>query len=506
MHGRSFRFSLLFLLFFSLSFSVMAKSDDESTGDDEVIPAREQDFDWVLGVCEPRIPETLDPSSSILAEGFMTRFLGLLVNSSAEITRSELEIDGIEQSRIEAASASIQKNLLAKISERDLLLFKGYSNWKYTSLLNKAVASIDEQHELLAIERSHSYAVPEKARLRFHATNEGGTLLSFDKEGDMDSFAATNALDAMLITGMREHYGYLVFSWKLYRRWERAVVMEDEIMFSRHSRDEAADETARLLASRLSGHALSLVAIRSLPSNSHVAIDGRRIVPDQTYILNVGKHHVTVDSEGYHPLSAFFNLAGADSIVLRPDMRPVELSDTIIEVYADESVNQDTETGLQLLGGVSVTLNNEYSGETPLTLALPLGETHILGFSKPGYESRSILYQHDGQARAQFMLPVLQRDKQGVKLSRKAFYKAFGMFFLSVPLAMIATGVHDSYNDALASTGNAVYSTGELLSLISMGALWTGSAVLLGNTVWHFTHYLKASNDSGVEDYNERGK
>lgn len=507
MYGRALRFISCILVLLCISTGIMAETPKESTGD-EPVAAREKDYDWVLGICEPRIETGIDPSLSLLTQGFMTRVLETIINSSGDILRSAQEIEGIEQSRIDEASSRIEKTIVSKIGERDQLLFKGFTAWKYNTLLNKAIASIKEQQELLAIERSRNYVVPQTARLRFHATNEGGALLDVVKEGEESSFASKNSLDAVLSSSLREHYGSLVFSWAVYRRWDDSVVMEDEIVFTRHSRDDSADETARSILSRLTGRPLALVAIRALPEETHVEIDGRRVDISRPGLLNAGKHRLSIDREGYHPLSATFTLEGGESIVMRPLMRTLELRETAIEVHAVplDSKGDYEISDTPVLDNVSVTLNNQFAGKTPLSLSLLTGETHILGLSLPGYESRTILYQSDGSALAQFALPVLQKDTMSVKLTRKAFYRAFGWFFLSVPLAMIATGIHDSYSEALGRTGDAVYSTGNIVSLVSMGALWTGSAVLLGNTVWHFTYYLKASDNTGVEEHSQRGK
>jgi len=142
--------------------------------------------------------------------------------------------------------------------------------------------------------------------------------------------------------------------------------------------------------------AWALVSLSSQPTAATVSIDGVALAATPARIeVMQGQHQLVVTKPGFKPWQTEVNITAQQDQIL-PEI-------TLIA--------QDGQLSIQSTpSAASVTIADEYRGQTPLELGLAPGKTHRLRLTKPGYETteRSVVIEAASDAQLNLTLqPVL---------------------------------------------------------------------------------------------------
>lgn len=115
------------------------------------------------------------------------------------------------------------------------------------------------------------------------------------------------------------------------------------------------------------------VEFASNPPGATLYVDGEPVgeTPLVAQIVE-GERQVAMQLDGYKPWDSSLQLESGTRLSL--PLVALELADSLIAVAS-------------VPAGASVTVNGEYRGQTPMSLALPPGQSYRFGFARAGYQS-----------------------------------------------------------------------------------------------------------------------
>jgi formylglycine-generating enzyme required for sulfatase activity len=135
------------------------------------------------------------------------------------------------------------------------------------------------------------------------------------------------------------------------------------------------------------------IGFRSSPSGAEVVVDGRGIgLTPLDAELGAGPHRVTVRKPGFKPSSRRFTV-----VANTPEDLPVfELEPADARVRVESSPT-----------GATVTVGQQFAGQTPLEVTVPPDREHVIRLAKAGYEpvTERVLLPPEGSRRLEITLP-----------------------------------------------------------------------------------------------------
>lgn len=482
-------FFLIFILIpvFAFSFGFSKKTEDAI----EAVPSPESDAQWVLGIAEPHIDPAMQSTNRLQAYAFAQELLASIIDKNILLERKEIELSGLSEHRSNTEVQKLHKNLFDQIKTRDQLIFKGMQEWKYRSELAKSIQTIKDTKKKLELEKNKEYLVGPRGKLDVHKTNKEGGFLNFSSSEPHKKYCLEQRLDGLLVLDFLARYDYILFSWELYIPWQQEAIARDSLMFSPDVQEDALYESILYILSLLQGRPLAQIQCAMADEEDfELFIDGRPMnTALDSLFIEGGYHKFDINKEGYLPISQTIFIKGGEQLILRPHLQ-VQKTKTVFlnmqDPQADDSSNID------------IRLNGMYIGQTPLSLEIPEIEPTVLSLHKDGFADKSYLLEEDIDGHLAFSMPeILPKNKQ-VEYSRKRFYMAFGIFFISLPVSFFANAASSSYSEALFRTGNPIFYDPAVTSLSISYAAWTGTGLLFANTVFQLYRYLAASNNTGL--------
>jgi hypothetical protein len=407
-----------------------------------------------------------------------------LVNSFLRVQyhiRSPEELDfyrDYEQTRAVKAASSA---LAAKQKSRDDLLFRGDRSWKYRRDLRVMDADIVKLEEALRAAETESPLIePRPVFTLIQQTPQP------PEPGKEYSFCRTQKADAFLSGAVSEFHGRIHVSLKVYALYAQAYVYEDFVLFSPGDREPALSGLSLALGSLAAGAAPVQVAVRSEPPSASLTIDNSFAGTGGEFVLErfPGKFTVDAYSEGYQDASAELELNPGETAALYINLTPL--------LSKSAGIQSDEEGALVYLGAL-------YVGKTPMDLeATPYTSQYVLVENSGGEQARVVFRDYEGimSVRPQ---PVEIPESRSVNTLRRKFYGAFGRFWISLSLAVLITGVRNSYTSGYNFSGNMdLYDPAmnyDLASKISWGAM----GFFLAESITRYVIYTASSERPPVE-------
>jgi len=406
------------------------------------------------------------------------------------------------KSRAEAADALVKKR-----NERDLLIFRGDPPWKYQKDLKAAEDAILKLEEELAEIDAKVPVVEEKPVFTLTQQNLNGVFPLPPEPGMEYRFCTEEKVDAFLAGSLSEYYGRIFLDIKMYTRYTTSYSYENSILFSAEDFNMAVDEITDHLAAVVSVVYPSAILVRSSPSDAMVLIDGIYAGQGEVELRtrSPGEAEITVYADSHLPATIPLELNSGELAELIIELSP--LGRTILHANVPEKP------------GSKVFLGGLYMGETPLALELPGSQFSYVSVETPEGEIGSVILRDNSLIRgnAQFAteydfmkadfltaFPVSKEEKI-VETARGKFYKTYGVFWIALPVALLAGGIAGTYiasNDYVTSNNlygndpekrariNSNANFGSLIQTASYGLIGAS----LGLTFYRIYNYLKNSS------------
>ena len=405
------------------------------------------------------------------------------------------------KSRAEAADALVKKR-----NERDLLIFRGDPQWKYQRDLKTVEDAILKLEEAIAEIDAKVPAVEEKPVFTLSGNNKNGVFPLPPAPGREYRFCTDEKIDAFLTGSLSEYYGRIFLDIKMYTRYTTSYSYENSILFSAEDFNMAVDEISEHLAAVVSVAYPSAILVRSSPSDAMVLVDGMYAGQGEVEIRtrSPGMADIAVYADNHLPAVVPLELNSGELAELFIELSP--LGRTILHADVPEKP------------GSKVFLGGLYMGETPLTLELPRTEFSYVSVETPEGEIGTVILRDnnlvrgnaqfimgDGNISADFLTSVpVSREEKIVENSRNSFYKSYGVFWIALPVALLAGGIAGTYiasNDYVVANNlygndpetrariNSNANFGNLIQTASYGLIGAS----LGITFYRIFKYLRNS-------------
>jgi hypothetical protein len=387
------------------------------------------------------------------------------------------------------------KKLVAKHNERDLLIFKGEPNWKY----RKQLAVIDEEikkleEEMQKAENESPLIVTEPALLLTESSRSGSFPLPPQK-GEEYSFCINQKADALLMGTVFEYHGRINLNLKLYTLYTRSFTYEDTIIFSPEDINSAMTELVNRLAGKISGTPSAMMAIKTDPEDAVIMIQNSFAGVGDTGVLEYSPGKVTVDA-----------FAEDHSVVSSEvELNPGEITELDITLPVTSQEKFDIRIPHNIPEGGALYRGALYIGEPPLSMLVPQNQYEYVHIETPEGRTASAVFNADPDRRGNSItlkpsLIYLPEEKR-VEQSRRAFYGAWGRFWIALPLTVLLYGVSTAYAPTKYGYDSSLYlqSSNTLLhnSYISLGAIAI-TGIFAAEWIYRTFRYISTAGGDAV--------
>ncbi|MDR0689211.1 MAG: hypothetical protein LBG08_02935 [Spirochaetaceae bacterium] len=360
-------------------------------------------------------------------------------------------------------------NLLKKRNERDLLIFKGEPDWKY----RKQLAVIDEEikklEEKMQETENESPPIAAEPVLRFTEASRSGSFPLPPQEGGEYSFCVNQKADALLMGKVFEYHGRINLDLKLYTLYTRSFSYEDTIIFSPENINSAMTELANRLAGEMSETQPAMIAVKADPKDAVIMLQNSFAGVGDTGVLEYSPGEVTVE--------AFAEDHGLISSVV--ELNPGELTELGITLPVISQERFEIRVPPNIPERGALYQGALYVGEPPLSILVPQNQHEYIHIETPEGRTASAAFNADPRRAGSLITLKPSRihlpEEKRVERSRRAFYGAWGRFWIALPLTVLLYGMSTAYAPTRYGQDPGLYlqSSNPILhnSYISLGAI-----------------------------------
>lgn len=365
-------------------------------------------------------------------------------------------------------------------TERDGLLFSpSAGRAEKVAQYDEKIAGVLEELASLRQRSPEQVEVPESKPVRLVEGNEG-RLLEAAVHSAVEA-AREGALDLLVWGSLEQLQEYVYLEAQAFDAARGRVVLRFREAASVEGVREVVAHLGDELARLVWGREWASLSVRSEPAGALVWVDDRFVgrSPVELEFVLPGPISLRVESPGWEPAQSEFDLPAFASLervlTLQERERPrLSLSSTPPEA--------------------AVYVGAEWVGSTPLELPRPEGDNRLL-LRKEGYLDTSVYLGESGPS--ELALDLLPRDRDPPKQQaalRDRFYRAFGLFALSVPVPYLCWAYAGDYAVSYAATSDPeLWSTAQAFYRGYLGGLAVSSG-LFANMLIRLVRYVRAAD------------
>jgi len=478
------KYHLYLILAITLSSQAAALHAGDASSFSPPVDDREN---WSIGICSLKVKD-VTPANSYLSYSVPLQFKKELQSISSHYF-SEAEKKGYRESLLKRKRRKEGDNLAKYRVERDELLFNQSAD---QTLDAKIEETIDYLNYLRDMELSDIELVDQKT-VEFKSGQEEGQLLVPPLYSPL-RYARQQEVELLIWGTLEEYQGYLYFEvYALSPHLGKEVFVYRNAVQPEEISVLLADIDQELAAIVLGSESASLT-IHPEPVESEIYLDGAFVGSGVTALkfLLPGEKTLRVSCQGY--LEEYRQI----------ELVPGEHYDLWIALAAGEMEYLSVSSKPP---GVSVYHGSQWLGRTPLEMAMPapVVSSRLL-LRKEGY--RDYPFYLDSSLTGNIDL-TLERDilEESVIQTKKRdqFYRAFGIWALTVPLPFFLYGITADYAlsyQGAAAAGNLsdayrLKSTGEVFYYSYLGALFISGSLFLKMMFNLFDYISSADRKAG---------
>lgn len=418
MRRKSFGYSLWIFLFFlvcSLSFS-------------------EENDAWICGVAQFE-GRNLSPEYTYLTRSIP---LGLCISLQQipvrTLTAEEAHAKAIQTH--EKLLSQRREKLSQLLDRRDELFFSRDEKEAERAELDRQIEDMKESIDQLAEAIPPDPSLPLKLPVQLSETNRFGFL------HEIGSLPAQKALDTfhldLLLTGLVEEVeGFFYVELYATERLHSSDLPVYRKGFSIGNLSFVAEELNRASVRVALGRDFSSLSIVASPLSAAIFVDGERRGSGQVTIpyIEPGSHEILIRAYGHEDWYEVVDLEPGESRTVEATLVPSFGNMLALTTYPE---------------GADVYVSSEWRGKSPLFISDPL-EGDLISIQKDGYQPVIISPLENQDVRIT-LTPERADSRELVAKKRTTFYRAFGLFALSVPLPVFSYGLSSDYAQAYSRT------------------------------------------------------
>lgn len=456
-----------------------------------VFPAAKQETaapknpDWTLVITAADVSAVAVSRQSI--GDLINRSLVNALNTVNKRTRETGEYAYYEDYAWSKARADVAKKLEAKRADRDKLVYQGYPEWKY----QKSLRTIDAEIEKLEADLAHTIKetpfIEERPVFKLGGTSAQGTFPAAPKTGGEYQFCIKQNADGFLRLVVTDFQGRTHLWIRLYTR-AKAWGYEDNVIFSVEDTQAALNEVAARFVGAISGAPPGALAIQTEPADALILVDGT--------FAGIGELRDTEYPPGELGIESYADNHTMFSTTI--EINSGELADLFINLspLAFDSLTLDTpETDASLYRGAL------YVGQTPFTLDMPSNQMEYFYMKNDDSEAKVVFSGGATELVSMELQPFPDPEEKRVAEARRAFYNAFGRFWIALPIAVVfgamAQAEISAYNH-LSVHNQDLYDSAIRDYYISIG-LWVVFGLTAAESVYRIFRYTHISDEKSPQ-------
>jgi hypothetical protein len=263
---------------------------------------------------------------------------------------------------------------------------------------------------------------------------------------------------------------------------------EDNIIFSIEDTQTALNEVAIKLVAVISGAPSGALTIRAEPADALILVDGAFAGIGEVSAMEYPPGEVVIESyaDNHEVFSTKLEINSGELADLFINLSPLAL----------EALTVDTpETDAALYRGAL------YVGQTPFTLDVPFNQTEYFYMKNDDGEAKVVVSGGATELVNIELQPFSDPEEQRVAQARRAFYNAFGRFWIALPIAVVfgamATAEGNAYKN-LSSNNQDLYNGATRDYYISIG-LWVVFGLTAADSIYRILRYTQVSGEKSPQ-------
>jgi hypothetical protein len=375
------------------------------------------------------------------------------------------------------------KKLAAKRTERDMLAYRGYPDWRYRSEVKTIDAAIQILTEDYTKAEEAAIDIAVEPEFAFTEENVRGNFPPPPAAGGEYQFCVSQKADAFVAGSISEFHGRLYITMRMYTLYTRSFEYEDTYIFSTDDLLMMEEEMAGRLIAAISGASPAAVSVTAEPPDAVILVRESFAGQGSTGVREhaPGPLDVAVFADGHEPMGASVDLAMGELVEMDFKLKPTP--ETSFEIDFPSH------------GGSLVYQGSLYMGQTPLTITAPLNQFEYIHAETPGGEASSVVFRAGQTGDVVVMPPVIPRgrDPKPLGTARSRLYGGWTAFWIALPAAFMMSGIASTYKNAYEYTrynnpDPDLVKTYTALGAVSTG-LWIGFGVTAAYSVYRMFRY-----------------
>jgi hypothetical protein len=371
------------------------------------------------------------------------------------------------------------KKLAAKRSERDLLIYKGYPEWRYKHELKTFEGTIKTLEEEYKEAEEAVMAVAREPVFQLTEENAGGTFPLPPAAGAEYYYCVNKKADAFVSGEVSEFHGRIFLRIRMYTLYTRSFEYEDSFIFSTDDMGLIGEEMAGRLMAAVSGAPPAGLSVKTDPENAVILVKESYAGQGDTGIREYppGPVDVAVFADGYNGAVASVDLTEGELTEMEFKLQPIPKTRFDIDVPSHRNA--------------SVYQGSLYLGEAPLTIEAPVNQFEYIQAETPAGDTGAVVFRA-GQTENVITLPISMPaggDPKPLGTARRKFYGAWTGFWIILPAAFMLSGFTSTYKNAYTYAGYPeVGKTYDTLNAVSTG-FWVGFGTVAAYSIYRMIRY-----------------
>jgi hypothetical protein len=468
----------VFILLITISVPVSGRGKAEEETMEDLSPQ------WVLCITSLDV-SALPPAQRVVGDILIRNLVESIMDVHHRVRVSE-EYGYYKDLAWIRALGEAGKKLSAKRSERDLLIYKGYPEWRYKSeskTLDGAIKTLEEEYKEA---EEAVMKVANEPVFQLSEENIAGTFPFPPAAGGEYYYCVNKKADAFVSGEVSEFHGRIFLRIRMYTLYTRSFEYEDSFIFSTNDMGLIEEEMAGHLIAAVSGAPPAAISVKTDPENAVILVKESYAGQGDTGIREYppGPVDVVVFADEYSSAAASVDLAGGELTEMEFKLQPVPETSFDIDFPSRRST--------------PVYQGSLYLGETPLTVKAPLNQFEYIHAETPSGDTSGVIFRA-GQTESLITLPIpmyMGDDPKPLGTARRKFYGAWTGVWIALPVAFMFSGFTATYKNAYTYARNPdVGKTYDTMNAVSTG-LWVGFGAAAAYSVYRMIRYGRTASKS----------
>jgi hypothetical protein len=415
----------ILLIYFLTTSTVYALGSEET----DIVPVNTEWVFILTGIDVSGAPAPIQPIGNIVERNLYQHLRSIKSHKCTDEEYLYYESKAWSKARTDAA-----KKLSDKHAQRDAIVFQGNPKWRYKKSVKTIDADIEKLEEEFRIADSKAPPITKEVAFKFAEASRSGIFPAPPKAGGERQFCITQKVDAFMSGTLTEYQGRILLRIKVWSLPLGAFIYENNVLFSTEDVSIAIGELTAELIETISGYRSARIAFRVGVPDALVFIDDNLVGETEEEILQPpGKVLVTVSAKDRKTVLEPLEVSEDENIEVSVTLPPINLSPISITAF-----DKTGELTASLYKGAL------YIGETPFVFDLPVNMFDYFRVEMEGsngslavFESTDSTSKTEPETKRLKTRLLPDPEKKPVEKARDRMYLSYGLFWISLPLAMV---------------------------------------------------------------------